>query len=277
MKPSTENLSPTVNSLDNASPLVSVIMSAYNSADVLPRAIASVQAQSFTEWELIIVDDGSTDGTYAVASEFAGHDPRIRVFAQGANRGVAIARNKAINAANARYIAFLDADDTWLRHKLERQIGWMQSEGIAFSFSAFLRGHGAEWSLSPVPAKVSYSELLRGNVIGCLTAVYDAEVLGNLQMPELRRRQDYALWLRILNELPFAHGLDEPLACYHCDPDRASLSSNLIKSVIGTLRVYLHEEGLSWPKAVWCLFRHLTRYRGSGVLLTNTELSELGL
>ncbi|WP_264214794.1 glycosyltransferase family 2 protein [Leisingera thetidis] len=243
-----------------AAPLVSVVMPAYNAAAVLGRAVASVRAQTLADWELLIADDGSRDGTGALARAEAAREPRIRVLALPENRGAAAARNLALAAARGRYIAFLDADDTWLPQKLARQVGWMQAEGIAFSYTSYLRGDGQAWSLRRAPASVTRRQLLRGNAIGCLTAVCDRQMLGDFTMPGFRRRQDYALWLQLLRRVPQAHGLDEPLACYWREKGRASLSSNLLKGARGTLQVYREQEQLSWPLALWCLLRHLSRH-----------------
>ena len=243
-----------------APPLVSVVMPAYNAAAVLGRAVASVQAQTLADWELLIADDGSGDGTGGLARAEAARDPRIRVLPLPENRGAAAARNHALAHARGRYIAFLDADDSWLAQKLERQISWMQAGGIAFSYTSYLRGDGKNWSLRRAPASVTRRQLLRGNVIGCLTAVCDRHMLGDFTMPPFRRRQDFALWLQLLRRVPRAYGLDQPLACYWREKGRASLSSNILKGARGTLQVYRAQENLAWPLALWCLLRHLSRH-----------------
>ncbi|MCE8519053.1 glycosyltransferase family 2 protein [Ruegeria pomeroyi] len=239
------------------SPRVSVITPAYNAAAVLPRAVASVQAQSLRDWEMLVVDDGSTDDTLAIARALAAGDPRITVMAQARNGGPATARNRALAAARGRFIAFLDADDAWLPEKLERQLAFMTEHGAGLSYTGFWRiAAGRRWQVN-VPGSVTRAQLLRGNVIGCLTAIYDREVYGTVEMPDLPMRQDYALWLDLLSRKEPALGLDLPLAEYHRTP--GSLSAKRFRALGATWRLYRDHAGLSAPHAAWCLSNHLVR------------------
>lgn len=237
-------------------PSVSVLMPVYNAARTLPRAVASLHAQDFADWELILSDDASTDRSWARAQELAGADTRIRAIRAETNGGAARARNAALDAARGRYIAFLDADDAWLPEKLSRQLGAMQSQGAALSYTGYwrVRPDGTRQEVR-VPASVDYAGLLRGNIIGCLTAVYDSAALGKVPMPDIRRRQDYGLWLKILKRIPQAHGLPEPLALYH--QSAGSLSSSKLSAQVDTWRLYRQIEGLSRTKAAACLAQHL--------------------
>ncbi|HVH03860.1 MAG TPA: glycosyltransferase family 2 protein [Amaricoccus sp.] len=240
-------------------PLVTVVTPVWNAAATLAEAVASVRAQTLPDWELIIVDDASTDGSLGLARALAGGDARIRVLARGTNGGAAAARNDAIRAARSRFLAFLDADDRWYPEKLARQLDFMGREGHAFVFSGYRRvaADGRPLGVVRPPAQVSRAELFRGNVIGCLTAVYDTAALGKVEMPDVRRRQDYGLWLRLLRQVPHAHALPEPLADYRVAP--ASLSGGKLGAAKATWTLYREAEGLGRARAGWYLANNLAR------------------
>lgn len=239
-------------------PDVSVLMPILNAEATLAEAVCSVVNQTCTSWELVISDDGSEDGSLQVARTCAGSDSRIRVLAADRRTGAAAARNRALAAAHGRYIAFLDADDLWLPEKLERQIDFMRATGAALSFTAFTRRRpGARDRTQPVPATVDYEALLHGNVIGCLTAIYDTERVGKRPMAEIPRRHDFALWLEIVKETGLAHGLNEPLAIHRMS--RGSLSANRIAAVRDTWRMYRQVVGLPRLRAAECLLSHLVK------------------
>jgi teichuronic acid biosynthesis glycosyltransferase TuaG len=242
-----------------AAPLVTVVTPVWNAAATLRATVASVRAQSLPDWELILVDDASTDGSRALARALAAEDARIRLIERAANGGAAAARNDAIRAARGRLIAFLDADDRWYPEKLARQTGFMGRHGHALVYSAYARVDADARPLGVVrpPPRVSRAELLRGNVIGCLTAVYDTQVFGRVEMPPLRRRQDYGLWLTLLRAVPYAHGLDEVLADYRVRP--ASLSGGKLAAAAATWRLYREIEGLGRARAGFYLAHNLAR------------------
>ncbi len=240
---------------------VSVIMPAHNAASVLERAVASVQAQTFADWELLIVDDASGDGTLALAQRMAVADPRIRVFEHPKQKGAGAARNTALSNARGRYIAFLDADDAWLPEKLDRQLTHLAETSAPLGYSGFWRVSGQKRHAVQVPPSVDYAELLKGNCIGCLTAIYDRAVYGSVPMPDLALRQDFALWLSLLKRQGPACGLTEPLAIYHRTP--GSLSANKRHALAASWRMYRDEIGLTrWQSAAYLatnLFRRLRR------------------
>jgi teichuronic acid biosynthesis glycosyltransferase TuaG len=246
------------------SPRVSVITPVWNAAATLGETVASVQAQSVGDWEMLLVDDGSTDGSRALAEALAAADPRLRVLGWSQNHGPAAARNAAIRAAQGRYIAFLDADDRWRPEKLARQVGYMEQTGVPFTFTAYQRIDPEGRPLGPVvpPVRLTYRELLRGNVVGCLTAVYDARALGKMEMPDLRRRQDFGLWLALLRFGAEAHGLSEELADYRVRP--GSLSADRLAALAANWRLLREVERLSPPQAGFYLLHHVARaLRGS--------------
>lgn len=234
-------------------PSVSVITPVWNAADTLAETVRSVQAQTYTDWEMLLIDDGSRDGSQALAEQLAGSDPRLRLQALAENRGAAAARNAGIAAARGRYVAFLDADDLWRPEKLAVQLDYMARTGAVFVFSAYQRMDAAGRPLGRVgvPARVDYATLLRGNVIGCLTALYDAAYYGPAEMPDLRRRQDYGLWLKLLARSGPAHGIDTVLADYRVRS--GSLSANKITALAATWRLYREVAGLTRFRAGQCL------------------------
>jgi glycosyltransferase involved in cell wall biosynthesis len=239
--------------------IVSVITPVWNAAATLAATVASVRAQGVADWEMWLIDDGSTDGSRELAARLAAEDPRIRPLALGSNQGTAAARNAGIRASRGRFVAFLDADDLWRPEKLEVQLGYMHRTGAPLTFSAYRRidAGGRPLGIVPAPARLTHAELLRGNAIGCLTAVYDSAALGRVEMPPLRRRQDYGLWLRLLAQGGVAHGLPQVLADYRVRP--GSLSADRLAAAGATWRLYREVAGLSRARAGYYLAHNLAR------------------
>ncbi len=223
---------------------VSILMPVFNAADTIPAAIASVQAQSEPDWELWVIDDSSQDGTAQKVQNLAATDPRIKLIRNTGPRGAAAARNTGLSAATGRYIAFLDADDTWLPEKLALQLELMVRTGAALCYSGFIaRREGRRDKTIVVPDSVTYEQLLRGNIIGCLTAMYDTSICGKVPMPLIRRRHDFALWLQLLKSHGTAYGTTQPLAILRLA--NGTLSSNKILAFYDTWRMYRDIAGLS--------------------------------
>ncbi len=198
-------------------PLVSVIMPAYNSEDFITEAIASVQNQSYQNWELFVIDDFSIDGTCSLVENIIKLDPRVQLLKNLKNEGAGASRNKGIAAAKGDFIAFLDADDLWLPEKLEVQIKFMKENQLAMSFSSYhlISENGTYLSkgILALP-KLNYKKLLKANYVGNLTGMYDVSKTGKIYSPLLRKRQDWALWLSVLKKVKFAKGIQQPLASY---------------------------------------------------------------
>lgn len=230
-------------SLDK-NPLVSIIMPAFNSSKTICDSIHSVQSQYYPNWELLVVDDCSTDNTSKILQNFTKQDERIHYFRLLVNGGAAISRNLGIKEAKGRFIAFLDADDIWLPEKLHKQIQFMLNNNVFFSYSAYQKfdKHGNRGIVIP-PEFTNYKKLLCGNIIGCLTAVYDAEALGKCYFPNIRKRQDMGLWLEILKKIDIAQGLPEVLAKYRCDN---GMSANKMKVLSYQWKLYRNIEKLSF-------------------------------
>lgn len=210
-------------------PRVTVVMPAYNSAEFIATAIESVRAQSLDDWEMIVVDDASDDGTVAVVEEYVRRDPRVCLITHEHNSGAAAARNTATRAAKGRYISFLDSDDRWLPHKLEAQLAFIRALDVAFVFSAYRKTDvlGQDIGLVGVPDTASYRDILKSNYIGCLTAMYDSHQLGKVEAPLVRAHEDFGLWLRLLKKTPLAYGQQEVLALYTMRGDSVSADKRM--------------------------------------------------
>lgn len=213
--------------------LVSIITPTFNSANYIAETIQSVQNQTYLHWELIIVDDGSTDHTISIIQEIQKVEPRIQLIRQEKNVGPAITRNKGIELAKGNYLTFLDADDLWFSNFIENSINTIEKTKIPFVFSSYRRSDEVlnfVYSDFIVPQKVTYSDILKTNSISCLTAFLDIEVLGKKFMPIIHKRQDMGLWLQYLKEIPYAYGIQEPKAIYRIRKNSLSRKkSDLIK------------------------------------------------
>ncbi|MFP5520690.1 MAG: glycosyltransferase family 2 protein [Bdellovibrionia bacterium] len=247
--------------------LVSVIMPAFNSEKTIAQSINSVLKQTYKEIELIIVDDFSSDRTVEIISSF--NDSRLRLVKNVTNVGAAVARNYGIEMAKGRYISFLDADDVWLENKTASQVEFMKDQKCPLVYSAYnvIDPSGNIVGGFDPPQNVGYNDLLYGNVIGCLTAIYDRRYFGTAKFPLLRKRQDYALWLALLKRCSYARSVGERLANYRTGIQ--SLSSNKLKAASFQWTIYNKIEGYSLPLTLWYflgyfikgVFKHLYSYR----------------
>ncbi|MGK4579904.1 glycosyltransferase family 2 protein [Kitasatospora sp. HPMI-4] len=243
-------------------PLVSVVMPVYNSAATLGASIRSVLAQSHSDLELLVTDDGSSDDSMDLLMEFARQDERVLPEPAPGRGGAARARNLAIGRARGDYVAFLDSDDMWLPDKVERQIDFAATADAPLTFTSYYKvdaaydGEGADFIPNGrvVRAReyVDYRAMLTQDHIGALTAMYDRTVLGTRLMPEMHKRQDYALWLSIMRDGTPARGLPEPLAVYRSHR-AGSLSSNKLSLVPYNWALYREHERLSVPRSAQAL------------------------
>ena len=234
--------------------LVSIITACYNSEKYISETIHSVLNQTYKNWELLIVDDCSTDRSISIVKEFQKQDSRIKLFLLEENSGAAVARNVAIKASKGEFVAFLDADDKWMPNKLEMQLDFMISNHYSFSHTAYELISDSGKKLNKVktpPAVYTYNNMLYSSKIGCLTVVYNQKILGRNYMPLLRKRQDYALWLKILKQGEHAYGLPVVLAQYrHADN---SISRNKFKLIKWNWKVLKDEQQLSYIKSTYYL------------------------
>ena len=219
--------------------LVSVIMPTYNASKFLADSIESVLNQTYTNLELLITDDCSSDNTVSILKEFAQRDKRVKVKYLRSNVGPAIARNRSIERAKGRYIAFCDCDDRWMPNKLELQIAHMRKHDCALCSSSYLicDDDNEVTGIFISPSHITLGMLKRDNKIGCLTAIYDIKRLGHkFYMPAIRKRQDWALFLNILKECQICFCVREPLAYYRNRQN--SVSSNKLSLVKYNVNVY---------------------------------------
>lgn len=244
--------------------LVTIITPSYNSSIFILKTLKSVTSQSFDNWEMIIVDDCSSDNSVEVIQSFADQDPRIKLIQLAENSGAAVARNTAIEAAKGRYIAFLDSDDAWLPNKLEKQVQFMLDQDIAFSFSAYekIDETGKVFGYIGVPKKTGYHDLLKTCSIGCLTAMYDVEKLGKVYMPANTKREDFATWLAILKQVDYAYGMPDVLAQYRVYASQSSAKK--AKMAKENWRLYRDIEQLGMLRSAY----YFTHYAVRGVLRT---------
>ena len=237
--------------------LVSIITPSFNSSKYIKETVDSVLSQTYENWELIIVDDGSKDSSANIIQDLTNSDTRIKGFFFDKNIGAAEARNVAIQQAKGKYIAFLDSNDLWELEKLEKQISFMQTEDIAFSFSTYqpMSEDGSKlYSIIHAPKIVTYSAYLKNTIIGCLTVVIDREKAGDFEMPNIRSSHDMALWLLIMKRGFDAYGLDENLARYRIVS--ASNTSSKWRAAKDVWKIYREVEKLSFLYSSWCFLNY---------------------
>ena len=218
--------------------MVSIITPVYNCEEFLEECIQSVLNQTLKDWELILVDDCSTDSSSIIINKYVALDSRIKLYSLNKNVGAGIARNKGIEISRERFIAFLDSDDYWHRNKLKLQIEYMIQENIDFSYTNFFE-LDKEDKVSKIiltPKSVNSFSLLFNNYIKTLTAIYDTKRIGKTYMPNYRKRQDWGLWFNLLNKTNKAYRFKEPLAYYRTS--NTSLSKNKLKLVKENFNFY---------------------------------------
>jgi len=220
-------------------PVVSVIMPAYNCSAYLEEAIRSVIAQTVTDWELIVIDDCSTDDTYAVAQKIAQTDSRIRLLQNPRNVGVAVTRNTGLELCRGQYIAFLDSDDFWYPNKLEVQLQTMEQKNARFCYStyAIIDRNGEKVKADyMVPARVTYKQLLKENVVQCSAVLVSAQVMKNYRFNPDFYHEDYVLWLQMLKDGCKAAGCQQVLLTWRYI--QSSRSFNKLSSAKNRWRIY---------------------------------------
>ena len=173
-------------------PKVSIITPSYNSELFISETILSIQSQTFTDWELIITDDCSSDDTVRIIKSFIKKDDRIRLYILKSNQGAGVARNHSIKMAKGRYIAFCDSDDQWKESKLRKQIDFMITNDLSFTYSSYDVIDEENNKLKSIysPTKLSYIEMLRNNYVGCLTAIYDQDKIGKIYILYVKDSQE---------------------------------------------------------------------------------------
>ncbi len=243
--------------------LVSIITPTFNSKEFLSHTIDSVLNQSHKNWELILVDDFSTDNTIQLIDTYQKKHPNISLIQNTTNQGAGVSRNKGINAAKGDFIAFLDADDLWKPNKLEVQINLMIKSNLDVCFSSYdLIDEDGIKLFKRVKAlpELTYNKLLKSNYVGNLTGIYNCKTLGKIPSTKLRKRQDWILWLEAIKKSKKpATGIQEPLAFYRVRKD--SMSSNKFNLIWYNFQVYRKGLGFSLIKStiyfIIFIFEHL--------------------
>ncbi len=233
-------------------PLVSVIMPCYNMASYVSDSIKSVIAQTYPHWELLIVDDASSDETVNIIKSYAQADSRIKLALKKQNSGISDTRNQCIQMAQGQFLAFLDADDIWHPEKLEKQLSFMLAKNIGFTYSTY------DWidedgkimnKFINTIGNLDYKTYLRNTIIGCSTVMVNKAITGDVFVPKFRTSEDTATWLDILRKGLMAYAIDESLVSYRIR--RKSASSNKIRASIDLWKVYRQHEKLPFFKAIY--------------------------
>ena len=234
------------------SPLLSVIMPSYNAEAFIAESMESVIGQSVEDWELIVIDDASTDGTRDIVEGYRRRDRRIRLLTQATNHGAAHARNLGLDQARGAMIAFIDSDDVWFSDKAAKQIAAMERLQADISYTGWdrYREGDVKTSFVPVPRRVTYHTMLRRCKINCSTAIVRRSTCGTVRMPALRLRQDHGYWLALLRDgSRRAIGINEPLIS--CRMHRDSLSANKLVAAQYSWKLLRQAERFGLIQSLW--------------------------
>lgn len=237
--------------------LVSIITPNYNCARFISQTIESVLAQTYTDWEMLIVDDCSTDGSYEIALEYAAKDSRIKVFRNEQNSGAAISRNRAIEESKGEYLAFLDSDDLWMPEKLEKQIAFMQENDCDFSFTEYEHIDEESNSLLKVARVIkhlTYRKMLFHCFPGCLTVIYNQNAVGKVYAQDIKKNNDNALFYPVLRKCHNAMGMSEVLGLYRIR--KGSISRNKFKMIKPYITVLHDFEKHNLLLSYFCVLTH---------------------
>ena len=227
--------------------LVSIVVPVYNCEKFINHTIKTVLNQTYQNWELLLVDDCSTDNSVSIINGYVAGDNRIKLIKLKENSGAAVARNEGMKNANGKYIAFLDSDDLWNENKLKKQINFMKKNKYVFTYTGyeFADEEGNKLDkIVKVPEQLTYKQALKNTTIFTSTVIFDVQELGKelIKMPNVRRGQDTATWWKVLKTGIIAYGLDESLSMYRRSNN--TLSSNKVKALKRTWNLYRNVEKL---------------------------------
>jgi len=234
--------------------LISIITPIHNSAQFIEATIDSVLKQTYSHWEMILIDDCSEDASVTIVEKFVQSDTRFKLIKNLEKSGPGITRNNGISAAQGQFITFLDSDDLWFPNFLETSLNTCLDNNYEFVFSSYER---KDENLNPlisdfiVPKKVAYKDVLKSCPISCLTAFIDIRRIGKHNMPALKKRQDWGLWLAILKKIDFAYGIHQPMAVYRMRKN--SVSRSKLKLIPYVWKVYRDVEKLSLIRSFYLL------------------------
>ncbi len=235
--------------------IVSIIVPVYNAAEFIEETIKTVEAQSFAEWELLLVDDCSDDNGCDIIERHITRDSRIKLIRQEQNKGAAAARNAGILQAEGRYICFLDADDIWEPDKIAKELDYMRGRDAGFVFTGyeFADEHGRGLGkVVHVPDTITYGQALKNTTIFTSTVMIDTEKVDkeDIYMPQIES-EDTATWWHILKKYGTGYGLDSALVRYR--RSAGTLSSNKARAVRRIWNLYRKQERLSLTKSLYCM------------------------
>lgn len=238
--------------------LVSIITPVFNSAGYIEKTVQSVIDQSYTDWELILVDDCSTDNTLEILEQLVKKDKRINYLRLKNNGGAGIARNTGIKRAKGKYIAFLDSDDYWHVDKLKIQVEAMEKKNLNFTFTDYYikyENKNEELIFNSPLKKVYYKDIIKFNYIACSTVMFNQEALGKSYMPNIRNRQDWGLWINLVQKNKRAVNINKYLMYYTVRKD--SISSNKFKMIKYHWYIYKSYLKFNYVKALIYLIRNI--------------------
>ena len=236
---------------------VTVYISTYNYAQYIKKAINSVIAQTMTNWELIVIDDGSIDSGPNIVKKISNIDNRIKLLHTQGRLGPGSARNEGIKIAKGKYISFLDSDDVWLQNKLDIQVDFMEKEKLDFSFTSYKKINTDDKIISdviPVPEKVNLSGLLKTNYIGTLTTMYNVKSLGKMYMNSFALQEDYGLWIDIIKKTKKVASLSQVLSLYRVHS--SNISRNKFRSFVYQWKIYREHVNLGILKSIYYLIHY---------------------
>lgn len=234
--------------------LVSIIMPSFNSENYIKESVMSIKNQIYSNWELIIIDDKSTDQTLDIIRSIK--DDRINVICLEKNSGAAHARNEGVKLAKGEYLAFLDSDDLWVKDKLKTQVKFMEENGYHFTCTEYAKMNESSQinNIVKVSDSLNYEGLLK-HCPGNSTIMYNAKVLGKFYAPLIKRRNDFAMWLQVIKKAKYVYGLHEPYTIYRVRDN--SLSSNKLKLLKYQWKVFREIEKLSIHKSMYLLIHKI--------------------
>ena len=239
--------------------MVSIITPLYNSEEFIKKTVNSILSQTYTNWEVIVVDDASTDKSVAIIQEFIKGDDRVKLLRLYNNVGAAQARNRALELCGGRFVAFLDSDDIWHPKKLEKQLEFMLTKNIPISYtsyelineSGYLTGH----VIKSIP-RLTQMDYLKNTIIGFSTSMIDTKMVGkNFRFMNIRTRQDTSLWITLLGRGYIAYGMNEVLVKYRVHSN--SISSDKYKAVKQVWNLYFNIHKLGFFKSLYCFILYL--------------------
>lgn len=247
-------------------PVVSVVMPAYNTEKYIREAVSSIENQTLRDWELLVVDDCSTDHTYEILQKLAQEDARIKIIRNQTNCGAAMSRNIAFSQCSGKYVALLDSDDLWEPEKLEKQVICAEKTGADIIYCSYSIIDECGRKKSPdfiVPEHTDFNSMLKKSTISCSTALLKSKLVAQFQFPTHMYHEDLAYWLELLKNGANAAGVIEVLASYRITP--GSRAFNKVQSAVNRWKIYTEYLGLPAVRSTCLLaqyiFLGLIKYR----------------